>query len=445
MKLWPRPTLTRRLFLALLVAFAAAGLALLALDYAEFKSGMTTKTGVQTLAEALAASIAEIDSPQDAALVMRTRAKELNRLRQDSGALPGQVEFRLLDAAGNTRFETPGAARAGANTHWLAQSAQGRWRVEMAEPKLADATVIGWFGRELLVSLLVAFPLVLLPLALALRSGLKPLKDLTRTVAKRSADDLSPLGLQPQHDELKALAGAFDALLGRLRQQRAAERALVQDAAHELRTPMAVVATQAHVLAHAKDGPERQEAEVALQLALQRAAHLSRQLLTLALLDAEPTQAQQEVDLAALVQQGLASLTPQAQARGLEFSLDAPDTLPARLDRAAFESILLNLVDNALRYVPAGGHVELQLCADDEHICLRVLDDGPGLQAAERPQAFHRFWRGVQQQDVPGSGLGLAIVREACARLGGQVQLQDGLTRGTHVGLGVVVQLPRVR
>ncbi|WP_343622320.1 sensor histidine kinase [Roseateles puraquae] len=435
-----RPTLPRRLFGALVLAFGLVAAALLALDYAEFKHDMATHPGVQTLADHLGATLADTDEPRDAALVTQASAQMLNRMRRESGQLPGTVEFQLQDANGQTVFATPGATTVRPGTHWTAEARRGPWRLVIAEPRVSDTTVLGWFGRELAGYLLLAFPLVLLPLWIAVRRGLQPLQQLTHTVSVREAHDLSPLGLTPRHDELRTLASAFDALLDRLRQQRDRERAFVQDAAHELRTPMAVVAAQAHLLAHAGGAPERERAATALNAALQRAAHLSRQLLTLATLDETRSGGTDEVDLTDLVEQTLAQLAPQAQALGLDLSLDAPPSLRVRLPRAAFETVLLNLLDNALRYVPAGGRVAVTLEAGRHTLCLRVEDDGPGIPPADREAAFERFWRGATGAEVAGTGLGLAIVRRAALRLGGGVRITDGLDGR---GCGLVVSWPK--
>lgn len=433
--LW-RPTLLRRIVGALLLAFALAGTALLVLEFVAFKHEMATRPGVQTLADAIGASLADVADAHVATLIVQARARETQQLRDASGVLTGDLEFTLVDAAGRTVFTTPGAGAASATTHWLADVRAGPWRLMLAEPRVPDTTVLGWLGRELLPSLLLSFPFVLLPLWIAVRRGMRPLNELADLVAARDAQDLSPLGITPRHDELRPLVTAFDGLLARLRGQLQRERAFVQDAAHELRTPMAVVAAQAHVLAHAADDAERREAAAALDAALQRSAHLSRQLLTLATLDEGRPAAEQHVDLAAVVQQALAAQAARALALGLEMSLDAPPTLPAQLDRTAFESVLNNLVDNALRYVPQGGRIAVTLAGDAAGFRLTVADDGPGIPPAEREAAFDRFWRGSAGADVAGTGLGLAIVRHAAARLGGRVRIEDGLDgRGCSVVL----------
>jgi two-component system sensor histidine kinase QseC len=258
-------------------------------------------------------------------------------------------------------------------------------------------------------------------------------------VAVRDAADLSPLGVTARHAELKPLVASFDSLLAQLRAHVQRERAFVQDAAHELRTPMAAIAAQAHVLTHTPDEGDRREAGAALDHALERASHLSRQLLDLAALDDTHPRAAQPADLVVLTQNVLASAAPQALALGLELSLDAPERLPCVIDRVAFESVLQNLVDNALRYVPADGRVAVALREAEGRAWLSVADDGPGIPCDQRERAFERFWRGEAQADVAGSGLGLAIVRQAAGRLGGHVRIEDGIDGR---GVAFVLSLP---
>ena len=122
-------------------------------------------------------------------------------------------------------------------------------------------------------------------------------------------------------------------------------------------------------------------------------------------------------------------------------ALDAPDTLPARLDLPALESIVHNLIDNAARYHRASGHVAVGLRQAGALLHLVVQDDGPGIPATERSRVFERFYRGAGHA-ATGSGLGLAIVQQAVRRMGGQVQLGEGLD-GQGVGFFVSIPLPR--
>lgn len=361
-------------------------------------------------------------------------------------APPGPVVFATsrIGAEAVPPPHAPGdAVLIGGAPYWFGQATAGPWQLSIAEPRVGDATVLGWFGRELAGYLLLAFPLVVVPLWIALRRGMRPLTTLASEVERRDAQDLTPLGFQPRHDELVPLVGAFDRLLARLRLQLRRERAFVQDAAHELRTPMAVIAAQAHLLVQARDDAERDAAARALGRALERAAHLSRQLLALAAVDEGRAVPPESFDLAALAQERLAQAAPDAEAKGIALSLDAPERMPVHADRAALESVLGNLVENALRYVPAGGQVAVCLRHEGTDAVLTVIDDGPGIPAHCRDLAFERFWRGDQAGAVPGTGLGLAIVREAARRLGGGVRLDDGqAAEPSRPGLSAEVRFP---
>jgi signal transduction histidine kinase len=352
--------------------------------------------------------------------------------RYASSPLQGQA---LQAPAGQAQLQTL-LGRA----YWVAAADTRHGRLHIAEPRLPGATVIGWFITALLPDLALAFPFVLIPVWLAVRQGLRPLRKLADRLDQRTRDDFSPIGLNLKHAELQPLIVAFDALLARLRGAMQRERAFVQDAAHELRTPMAVIAAQAHVLMRAADDAERVQAEGALAHAIARASHLAQQLLTLAALDPNRSPELQATDLVTRTQEMLIPAAASAQAGRLELSLDAPEQLHATLDLPAYQSVLQNLLDNALRYVPPGGCIEVSLRALGAGWQLRVADNGPGIPTDEQPHIFDRFVRGRDRGAVAGTGLGLAIVRQAVQRLGGQVGLRPGL-HGR--GVAFEVQAPR--
>jgi signal transduction histidine kinase len=212
----------------------------------------------------------------------------------------------------------------------------------------------------------------------------------------------------------------------------------VQEAAHELRTPMAVVSAQAHVLRMAQDPKERLEAEQHLDAALARASHLVGQLLQLAQVGGERALVLAPLDLAQDVANDLAALVPGAMQRNIELALDAPDSLVVAMERQTFKSILHNLVGNAIRYVHEGGKVEVSLARQGADIVLAVTDNGPGIPADQHELVFERFHRGGDHA-ASGVGLGLAIVRQACKRLGGTVALGTGMQ---GAGCQFVVRIP---
>lgn len=440
MRRWWQPSLMRRVLAALLLAFGLVGVALLGMNYVEFQRSMAEHAGVKQLADALLDTLASTPDERDAVLIVSNNLATLNRMRRQGGQLPGDVKLRLRHAdqrlawqsadlgtdAPEVELDRVSVQAVAGRPHWVIESRQGPWQLLLAEPALEGATLLEFFWGDMAASLLVAFPIVLLPVWLAVWGGLRPLRRLTQHVRARAADDLSPLAVPAEHAELRPLVQAFDGLLARLRQQVQRERAFVQDAAHELRTPMAVVASQAEVLAGADTAEERQQAVAALQAALKRSSHLSEQLLTLASLDAQRPSQPRDLDLAAQTEQLLAQLAPQALAKRQDLSFEAPPQLPARLDPLAWDGVVLNLIANALRYVPEGGRIAVTLSSGSGQACLRVADDGPGIPPAQREQAFDRFWRGATG-DSTGTGLGLAIVRRAVHRIGGRVHIEDGL------------------
>lgn len=446
-----QPTLQRRVILALALAFLLVWTALLLDSYIEFKRGMAVNPGLLGLGKGLMAQIADTADPARAATQVADAQSLFNRLRRDSGMLPGELLFQLYDARGqrlhpaNASLELQGdatrpiEATLGGQDYWVVRLDSPRWSLRLAEPRPPDATVLGWMNRELWPSLLIAFPIVMGVVWIAVRRGLLPLRQLAARMAQRNPQDLSPLDLQPRHAELQPLAAALEDLLAQLRGKLQRERRFVQDAAHELRTPMAVISAQAHVVAHAADDSQRQAAQQALQHAIARASHLSGQLLALAALDEAATPEPAELDLAQLLREMLAQATPQALARRIELSLDAPERLAMRCDTSALHSVLQNLLDNALRYVQDGARIALDLGTSGHSVLITVADDGPGIAPEDRERLFERFQRGAGNRS-PGSGLGLAIVRQALLRLRGDLHLQAGLD---GKGIAFVVKLPR--
>jgi two-component system sensor histidine kinase QseC len=452
MKRWLRPTLTRRVVIALLLAFVSVWSVLLAFDYLAFKQGMRTNSGLQQLSGALSGALAGVDDPDHARSAVAAASAMLNHLRKQGGQLPGELLFELTERDGRVVYRAaalgsqplagePAQVREqaiGKRVYWVTRQDTPRWTLRVAEPTVDDTTVLGWMGLELIPYLLLAFPVVLAALWLAVRNGLRPLRLLAQRIEARRPDDLSPIGQRFRYEELQPLVLAFDNLLARLRRQVQREHAFVQDAAHELRTPMAVISTQAHVLMRAADSNARQQAQGHLDHAIARASHLVGQLLELATLDETTPPAPATVDVAHHLGTLLAQKAAPALARNIELSLEAPDTLPWSLDMAAFQSIVHNLLDNALRYVHEGCRIAVTASASAGTLTLSIADDGPGIAEDQRDLVFERFYR-VGGNTAPGSGLGLAIVRQAVRRLGGTVGISAGLDqRGCtfHVRLG---------
>jgi signal transduction histidine kinase len=445
------PSLSRRVFFALIVAFLLAGSVLAVKGLYLFNQEIWSDTGGPAKAtRALAVSLQDVSERNEAIQMVRGVEGQFNESLRDSRLFTTtepRVFFQLGTSSGELLYETsptgrllPGddqkVTRAGIDGHefWVFSSSGERWLLRLAVPVFGDAPVLGALMRDLVPELLVAFPFVLIPLWLAIRRGLQPLSRLSEVLAARQDDDLSPLAIDMKYAELDQITIAIDNLLARLRKKIDREREFIQDAAHELRTPMAVISAQGHVLANARDSESRTQAESTLRESIRRASHLSEQLLSLASLEQSRLLEKVPLDIVALLQDVLAQMAPVAIERGIDLALESPDRVVLPMNRVAFHSIVRNLVDNALRYGPPGGHVVVTLTKDKQgdgqedrqKIVLRVADDGPGIPAGERDQVFERFYRG-KGNDATGTGLGLAIVGKAVHAMGGVIRVENGI------------------
>jgi signal transduction histidine kinase len=446
------PTLQRRSVTHVLLAFVLVWAAILTYMYVQRERTNAAQPPMLKFGNAVAQSLLDIEDSGQAVAALRATERWTNIRRKEIGVLPGQIKFELLDASGRSLYRSPALVgrelpatdrplsriELDGLPHHFYQGEAGRWTLRITEPVRTGGDFLAYNSTFILPYLLLAVPFMVIPVWLSVRSGLKPLQDFARSIEQRHPDDLRPIGLRPHHREIQPLAEAIDSLLERLRLRFDRERLFVQDAAHEIRTPLAVVTTQAHVMAHAGSDAERQRAYGLLNQAIGRASHLAQQLLLLATLDNTQRSPPRQIDVAQAAREMLAQAAPQALARGIELALEAPDHLPCPVDEPAFASILLNLVDNAIRYGRPGGNVAVTLRCNGERLLLEVQDDGPGIPAAEHALVFERFYRCVGEE-TPGTGLGLAIVKQAALRMGGRALITDGLERR---GVGFLVSLP---
>ena len=437
--LWRR-TLVRRVVFTLLCAYPLVWIVLTAYEYVQVTDQQKEDHRLRKLVGVVTAEVAQVHTPDEARAAAAVTGRLVNQFREPGGT-PDVIVLQLLDrsngrllysSAAQIKTLLPGEARhltdlpLNGRMHRLLKDDTARWSVAVAVPRVSQPWLLMVLGLEITRFMAIAFPLVLVPIWWAVSHGMRPLRRLSERIAARGADDLSAIGFEAKHEELKPLVAALDTLMLQLKQKIKREHAFVQDAAHELRTPIAVISAQAHVLAMAQTPTERQQAEQQLDGAIARASHLIRQLLALAQVDSDQPDRNRAVDIAQLVRQALAQAATQARASTLDLSLEAPDALHGNVDVLAFESVLHNLLDNAIRYARPGGRVLVEMKPAQGALALAVADDGPGIAASERELVFERFYRG-NGHDVAGSGLGLAIVKQATARLGGSVCLSEGL------------------
>lgn len=282
----------------------------------------------------------------------------------------------------------------------------------------------------LLRSSIFSLPLLLLPAWLIVGIGLKPLRSIATVIENRSDQDLTPLPVST-YRELSPLVTSINHLMARLRRRIEHEHEFLSDAAHELKTPLAAIQINAHLLQTrgAEADPQRHaEVSAGLREGVARANHLVQQLLSLerARSDASDDATQPLLSLETLVRDRLAAAAPLAVQRGIDidFHADAPCERP--LHQETIWALVDNLISNAIKYSPEHGRIAVRLAPLAEGGCrLSFSDQGPGIAEALRQRVFERFYR-IPGQAQSGSGLGLAIAERAAARNGGVIQLDAG-------------------
>ena len=325
---------------------------------------------------------------------------------------------------------------------WRVFSTATRDRViQVAQPLSIRRDLAAQAALRSVVPILVLVPVLAAAIGWSVRVSLRPLRRLAAEVKRRDADALEPVPAAGLPAEVSPLVESINALLQRLRSAFDAQRAFVSDAAHELRSPLTALKLQLQLLQRSGGGASGREAIDALRAGIERATRLVSQLLTLA--RAEPG-AQREplvpADLAEAARQAVAEVVPLADQKSIALALEAQDGCIVDGDVAALQILVRNLADNAVRYAPAGGRVEVTLSRQPDQVVLTVDDSGPGIPAPERERVFDRFYRRTRDEQAgveqTGSGLGLAIVRSIAHRHGASVQMLDSPLGGLRVSVG---------
>ena len=319
--------------------------------------------------------------------------------------------------------------------------------VQVAQPMRVRAELAASMALRTVAPLLAVVPFLALLVWYTIGRGLRPLDRVAAAVGQRTPAQLDPLEDRRLPREVEPLVEALNGLLARLRHALDAQRAFIADAAHELRTPLTAVHLQAQLAERATSDDERHAALTQMKTGLNRATHLVEQLLTLA--REEPGMAQSPrapVNLAALAASVVRDFVPLAAARDIDLGLTEPAAgVPPVVvdgDAAGLRTLLGNLVDNAIRYTPIGGRIDVAVERVGGRPLLSVRDSGPGIRVAERARVFDRFYRAPEAAVTSGSGLGLAIVRRIADRHDADVTLGPGLGGPAGEGLGVTVSFP---
>ena len=319
----------------------------------------------------------------------------------------------------------------------VTQAAQRVHARQVIAAEAASVILPATLGVSLLITVLLVF---------ALRRGLQPLDEAAHDIAARTARAPTPLGTTEVPGELMPLVNAINGLMSRLSEALANQRRFLGDAAHELRTPVTALRLQLQLLQRSTNADDRREALQELQHGIDRSQRLVEKLLQMARADpAAEERSLQPIDLGGLVRDVVGQLSRKADQWGIDLGANAAPGLVVQGDRQDLDVLLGNLIENALRYTPAGGVIDVEACALDGRPTLRVIDSGPGIASDERERVFDRFYRGPDAQQLArepgGSGLGLAIVRGIAERHHAVVSLhtpQSG--QGLEVRISFAVQ-----
>ena len=291
----------------------------------------------------------------------------------------------------------------------LHNAQQGTWLI-VAERDDERGELAGKIATVSMLPLIITLPLLLALLWWLMTRGLAPLTELTREIGQRHPANLTPLAIPSPPKEVALLMGELNRLMHTLQETLARERQFTDEAAHELRTPLAVLRLYSDNALAAGDEQSRRHALGKMVSALDRCDRLLRQLLTQARLDNRQQIEASPMRLDECVREAIANLAPLALQRDLQISLEVVDRVTLKGQETLLEILFANLIDNALRYTPCGGTIEVRVEREGTQAVVHICDNGPGVPEALLPRLSERFFR-VNPQEGNGVGLGLAIVR----------------------------------
>jgi two-component system sensor histidine kinase TctE len=282
--------------------------------------------------------------------------------------------------------------------------------VQVAETNNKRSNLASQIIGDVLAAQFIIVPVALLFVWLGLEKGLDPLNELQQQIRRRKPHDLRPIPEENAPEEVQPLIRSINDLMGRLEASMKAQQRFVADAAHQMRTPLAGLKTQAELAMRQRDAIGVQQSMRQIAASADRASHLVNQLLVLARADSDAPPPLSRIDLERTAHSQTLEWVPRALDREIDLGFEGSGK-PAWIDGNAIllQELINNLLDNALRYTRPGGRVTLRVLQDEE-ITLEVEDNGIGIDEADRELVFERFYR-VLGTETEGSGLGLAIVR----------------------------------
>ena len=402
----------------------------------------------------------------------RAQAREIFdfQLQQMVGAFPGEgfvrrpmqasddshpdVVVRIWDQSGAEIYSSDPesrAPRASGSGFASIPGPDGNWRlytatvrnniVQVAQSTRVREELATDMALRAMLPLVALFPALISLVWITIGRGLRPLDELAAEMRARSATSPEPLPDRPVPDEVRPLVLALNELLKRLEQAMRLQRSFIADAAHELRTPLTAVMLQLQLAERAQSEKARTAALSRLKGGLERATHLVKQLLALARAEPEGiSHALAPVSLAGVLRNVVSEQVSIAEAKGIDLGMSGESEVVVMGHANSLRVLVGNLVDNAIRYTPNHGTIDVEALVREGVPCIIVRDTGCGIPPDERRRVFDRFYR-HDDGSTTGSGLGLAIVEKLAQRHKATVSLSDG---PGGVGLTVTVRFPPV-
>lgn len=302
---------------------------------------------------------------------------------------------------------------------------QDRILIQVAERYDVRQELTNDISSRLVAPAFIALPVLGILIWIGVGRGLIPVRHVAEEVTRRDPHNLQPMQVGPVPVEIRPLVTELNELFEQLTHAFDRERRFTDDAAHELRTPLASLKTQAQVALRASDESQKQQALKKVIFGVDRATHLLEQLLTLARINPDSSALKREsIFLHALAADVIAHIVPAALQKNIILELTGDQHVLVDADPISLSILIRNLVDNAVRYTPAGGTVKVEVGKQGQKTLLTVCDSGPGISPDLQQRVFDRFYR-LMGNNAQGCGLGLAIVKQIADLYNFTVELKN--------------------
>ena len=332
------------------------------------------------------------------------------------------------------------ASRTGQSARVLVRTRPDGSRFAVTQLTDVRDDIAGSMALRTLLPIAALIPCLLLVTALVIARSLRPMVRLAGDLDARRADDMTPLQLSGTPSELHPFIASINGLLERMKLMMDQQRRFVADAAHELRTPITALSLQAENLDPVDLPEQARERLAALKQGMRRTKHLLEQLLALARHEAGPSYEATVVPLDRTAKDLVSDLLPDAARKGIDLGFQLIEPIATKGEPMMVATMIRNLLDNAVRFTPQSGRVDIGVYRDGSEAVVQIEDTGPGIPPGDIDRIFEPFFRGSRPSE-DGTGLGLSIVKRVVDRLGGTVVLEN-ISGRPPKGLRATVRLP---